>query len=135
MKSKKYFLGTLLVIFMFLAFNISWADDSISRSRSLISFEHIRGKSGNGLPQKGLTHLNKGQRRHEKVGRQAWADGKLTYRERHRLHNIRKLTGKGIKRHESNHFDYTRGNINKKPKQPFIPRFSIDFSFSKPWIH
>jgi hypothetical protein len=134
MKLKIFISGTLLVVFMFLATSISWADGPMWRSRSPISYEHNRGKSGNGLPQKRSTHLNKGQRRHEKPGGQAWADGKLNYRERHRLHNIRMLTGKGIKHHKEKHLDYSRGHINKKPKQPYIPRFSIDFSFSKPWF-
>ena len=135
MKSKIYILGIFLVIFMFLAINISWADDSIPRSRTFGSYGYDRGKSGPGLPQKGLTHQNRAPREYEKAGRPAWADGKFTYRERHRFQNNRSQTGKGIKRRKGNYRDYTRGHINKKPKQPFIPRFSIDFPFSKPWIH
>ena len=125
MKSNIYILGIFLVIFMFLAFNISWADDSIPRSRTFGSYGYDRGKGRSGLPQKGLTHQNRAKRGYEKAGRQAWADGKFTDRERYRFHNNRSLTGKGIKHR----------HINKKPKQPFIPRFTIDFSFSKPWIH
>jgi hypothetical protein len=135
MKLKIYILGTFLVIYMFLAINISWADDPIPRSRTLASHESDRGKSGTGLPGKGLTYLNKAQWRYEKAGRKAWADGKLTYHEMRRLHQIWNPVSKDIKHHKGNHRDYNRGYLRAKEKRPVFPRFSIDFSFSKPWIH
>jgi hypothetical protein len=128
-------LGAFFVIFMFLAINTSWADDPIPRSRTSTSYKYDRGKSGRAPTQRGAIHIHKAQLRYEKARRLAWADGKLTYRERRRLHAIRTLPEKGINRHKGNHLHYTRGPINKKHKQYFIPRFSIGFSFSKPWIH
>ena len=135
MKSKIYILGTFLVIFIFLAINTSWADDPIPRPRTSTSYKYDRGKSGGALSPKRAIYLNQPNRRYENARRLAWADGKSTYRERRRHHNIRTMAGKGIKHHKGYRLDYTRGQIHKKPKGYFIPRFSIRFSFSKPWIH
>lgn len=135
MKSKTVILGVFLVILMFLAINMSWARDPIPRYPTYRSLIYDRGKNGGKLTQKGFIRLNKEQRRFERARRQAWADGKLSYQEMRRLHQIRKKACKDIPNHKVTHRHYNRGYVSYRYERPAFPRFSISLSFSKPWIH
>jgi hypothetical protein len=133
MRLKMWILWIFLVIFMFPAINLSWAFDSVPRSRTPNSYRHEKGNYEGASSQRGSINHNAINRRYEKAQRQVRADGKLDYRETRWLHQSRNRVGKGIKRDQGINRGYNRGYIPNRHKQPIFPRFSIGISF--PWIH
>ena len=137
MKSKIFTMGAFFAILMFLTLNMSWAHDPTPRHRANESHRYGGGNHGEGLTHKGFIHFDKEQRRFERARRQAWADGRLTYREMRRLHQLEKKARSDIDRkyHGVPHRPVKRGHLRYSHKWPAFPIFSIHLSFSNPGSH
>ena len=134
MKLKIFTMGTFFAILLFLMLNMSWAHDPTPRDRANGSHGYGGGNHGEGLTHKGFIHLDKEQRRFERARRQAWADGRLTYREMRRLHQLQKKARSDIdrKHHGVPHRAVKQGHKRYSHKWRAIPRFSIHLSFPNP---
>ena len=138
MKSKILIMGTFFVVLMFLSLNMAWAHDPTPRYKGNKSHGYDGGNKGSDFNQKGFIHFPKERKRFEKAKRKAWADGRLTYTEMRRLHQLEKKARRPIhrlKHHRLPHHGYTRSHISYRHKWPAYPKFSIMFSFSEPNSH
>ncbi len=138
MKSKLFTMGAFFAILMFLTLKMSWAHDPTPRYRANESHRYGGGNKGEELTHKGFIHHSGEQRRFERARRQAWADGKLTYREMRRLHQLEKKARSDIdrwKHHRVPRRAVKQGHLRYSHKRPAFPMFSIHLSFSKPGSH
>ena len=133
MRLKMWILWIFLVIFMFLAVNLSWAFDPVPRSRTPNSYKYEKGNYEGAPSQRGSIDRNAINRRYEKAQRRVRADGEFAYREKRWLHQSRNRVNKDIKCDQGINRGFNRGYIPNKHKQPIFPRFSIGISF--PWLH
>jgi hypothetical protein len=138
MKSKIFVLGAFFVILMFLSFNVALARDPTPKYRTNKSHGYGGGNKGGNFDHKGTMHLPKEQKRFERAKRKAWADGRLTYTEMRRLHQLEKKARRPIhqlKQHGVPYHHIKRSHISHGHKWHGFPGFSIMFSFSDPNSH
>ena len=138
MKSKTFIMGTFFVIFMFLSLNMAWAHDPTPRYKTNKSHGYGGGNKGSDLTHKGFIPLTKEQKKFERAKRKAWADGRLTYIEMRRLHQLEKKATRSVHRlkyHRESYHQQKRSQISYRPNWPAYPKFSIRFSFSEPKSH
>ncbi len=138
MKSKIFVLGAFFAILMFLSLNVALAHDPTPKYRTSKSYGYGGGNKGGNFDHKGYMHPPKEQKRFERAKRKAWADGRLTYTEMRRLHQLEKKVRRPIhrlKQHGVSHHYDKRGHTSFRHKWPAYPRFSIMFSFSEPNSH
>jgi hypothetical protein len=138
MKSKIFIMGAIFVILMFLSLNMAWAHDPTPNYKGNKSHGYGGGNKGSDLTHKGFIPLTKEQKKFERAKRKAWADGRLTYIEMRRLHQLEKKARRDmgrLKNHRVPHHAYKRSHISYRHKWPAYPKFSIMFSFSNPKSH
>ena len=127
--------GAFFVILMLFTLNTTWAHDPIPRHRSNGSRGYGVQKHREKNNHKSHLHLNKAQQRFEKAQRRAWADGKLTYWEMRKLHQLKKKNRRDIhrwKHHRGSARPVEKGHMYHRYHGSAFPKFTLHLSFSDP---
>lgn len=137
MKTKIFALSTFFVIFLFLTLNTAWADDPISRSRSnrFHKYGVDNHREKNTFKSKSFVHPNKTQRPFERAERRAWADGRLTYREMRKLHQLKikaRRENYRWRHHKVPDHSVKKGHTYPSHHWSAFPKFTLHLSFSDP---